>query len=110
MILWVEGRLCEELLLASCLLSSGFMAPLPGRHRVLSFQVLRDYKASPSECSVVMHPVQKNGQQSKGGLQNQNRCRRKGHLRRRALWQVAAQVLAPGSKLLERTTMSTNLR
>ena len=37
---------------------------------LLNFQVIRDYSGKPiRNASVVMHPVQKNGQQSKGGLQ-----------------------------------------
>ena len=37
---------------------------------MLNFMVLRDYNGKPiRNASVVMHPVQKNGKQSKGGLQ-----------------------------------------
>jgi len=37
---------------------------------VLTFVVVRDYNGKPiRNASVVMHPVEKNGKQSKGGLQ-----------------------------------------
>jgi Carboxypeptidase regulatory-like domain len=37
---------------------------------VLNFVVIRDYSGKPiRNASVVMHPVEKNGKQSKGGLQ-----------------------------------------
>lgn len=37
---------------------------------VLNFVVVRDYNGKPiRNASVVMHPVEKNGKQSKGGLQ-----------------------------------------
>lgn len=37
---------------------------------VLNFIVIRDYSGKPiRNASVVMHPVEKNGKQSKGGLQ-----------------------------------------
>src|SRR3954452_18133617 len=37
---------------------------------ILNFVVLRDYNGKPiRNASVVMHPVEKNGKQSRGGLQ-----------------------------------------
>jgi Carboxypeptidase regulatory-like domain len=51
------------LLLASVALAQDEMA-------VLNFVVIRDYSGKPiRNASVVMHPVQKNGKQSRGGLQ-----------------------------------------
>jgi len=50
-------------LLASAALAQDDMA-------VLNFIVIRDYSGKPvRNASVVMHPVEKNGKQSKGGLQ-----------------------------------------
>ena len=50
-------------LLASVVLAQDDMA-------VLNFVVIRDYSGKPiRNASVVMHPVEKNGKQSKGGLQ-----------------------------------------
>jgi hypothetical protein len=50
-------------LLASLALAQDDMA-------VLNFIVLRDYSGKPiRNASVVMHPVEKNGKQSRGGLQ-----------------------------------------
>ena len=50
-------------LLASVALAQDDMA-------VLNFVVIRDYSGKPiRNASVVMHPVEKNGKQSKGGLQ-----------------------------------------
>ena len=50
-------------LLASVALGQDDMA-------VLNFVVIRDYSGKPiRNASVVMHPVEKNGKQSKGGLQ-----------------------------------------
>jgi Carboxypeptidase regulatory-like domain len=51
------------LLLASVALAQDEMA-------VLNFIVIRDYSGKPiRHASVVMHPVEKNGKQSRGGLQ-----------------------------------------
>jgi hypothetical protein len=50
-------------LLASAALTQDEMA-------VLNFIVIRDYSGKPiRNASVVMHPVEKNGKQSRGGLQ-----------------------------------------
>jgi Carboxypeptidase regulatory-like domain len=51
------------ILLASAALTQDEMA-------VLNFIVIRDYSGKPiRNASVVMHPVEKNGKQSRGGLQ-----------------------------------------
>ena len=48
---------------------------------VLNFIVIRDYSGKPiRNASVVMHPVEKNGKQSKGRLADQDRCGRQGQL------------------------------
>ncbi len=55
--------LATALLLASVAFAQDEMA-------VLNFIVIRDYSGKPiRNASVVMHPVEKNGKQSRGGLQ-----------------------------------------
>ena len=62
------------LLLASVALAQDDMA-------MLNFVVIRDYNGKPiRNASVVMHPVEKNGKQSKGGLADQDRSGRQGQL------------------------------
>jgi hypothetical protein len=47
-----------------------FLALAQDDMAVLNFVVIRDYSGKPiRNASVVMHPVEKNGKQSKGGLQ-----------------------------------------
>ena len=46
---------------------------------LLNFVVIRDYNGKPiRNASVVMHPVEKNGKQSKGGLQIKTDAGRQG--------------------------------
>lgn len=55
--------IATAVLLASVALAQDDMA-------MLNFVVIRDYNGKPvRNASVVMHPVEKNGKQSKGGLQ-----------------------------------------
>ena len=55
--------LATTILLGSLALAQDDMA-------ILNFVVLRDYNGKPiRNASVVMHPVEKNGKQSRGGLQ-----------------------------------------
>ena len=61
-------------LLASAALAQDDMA-------VLNFIVIRDYSGKPvRNASVVMHPVEKNGKQSKRRPADQDRCGRQGQL------------------------------
>ncbi len=64
---------------------------------VLNFQVLRDYNGKPiRNASVVMHPVRKNGQQSKGGLQIKTDAEGKASFDGAPYGKLRVQVLAPG--------------
>jgi len=64
---------------------------------VLNFQVLRDYNGKPiRNASVVMHPVQKNGQQSKGGLQIKTDAEGKASFDGAPYGKLRVQVLASG--------------
>src|SRR5216683_6178789 len=64
---------------------------------LLSFQVLRDYNGKPiRNASVVMHPVQKNGKQSKGGLQIKTDVEGKASFDGAPYGKLRVQVLAPG--------------
>ncbi len=64
---------------------------------VLNFQVLRDYNGKPiRNASVVMHPVQKNGKQSKGGLQIKTDAEGKASFDGAPYGKLRVQVLAPG--------------
>ena len=48
---------------------------------LLNFVVIRDYNGKPiRNASVVMHPVEKNGKQSKRRTSDQDRCGRQGQL------------------------------
>src|SRR5229473_7914732 len=64
---------------------------------MLNFQVLRDYNGKPiRNASVVMHPVQKNGKQSKGGLQIKTDGEGKASFDGAPYGKLRIQVLAPG--------------
>jgi hypothetical protein len=64
---------------------------------VLNFQVLRDYNGKPiRNASVVMHPVQKNGQQAKGGLQIKTDAEGKASFDGAPYGKLRVQVLASG--------------
>src|ERR1700681_550390 len=64
---------------------------------VLNFQVLRDYNGKPiRNASVVMHPVQKNGQQAKGGLQIKTDADGKASFDGAPYGKLRIQVLAQG--------------
>ena len=64
---------------------------------MLNFQVLRDYNGKPiRNASVVMHPVQKNGKQSKGGLQIKTDGEGKASFDGAPYGKLRVQVLAPG--------------
>jgi Carboxypeptidase regulatory-like domain len=63
----------------------------------LNFVVLRDYNGKPiRNASVVMHPVEKNGKQSKGGLQVKTDPEGKASFDGAPYGKLRVQVLAPG--------------
>jgi hypothetical protein len=64
---------------------------------VLNFVVLRDYNGKPvRNASVVMHPVQKNGKQAKGGLQIKTDADGKASFDGAPYGKLRIQVLAEG--------------
>lgn len=64
---------------------------------VLNFVVLRDYNGKPvRNASVVMHPVQKNGKQAKGGLQIKTDADGKASFDGAPYGKLRVQVLAQG--------------
>lgn len=78
------------LLLAALALAQDDMA-------LLSFVVIRDYNGKPiRNASVVMHPVQKNGKQSRGGLQLKTDADGKANFDGVPYGKLRIQVLAPG--------------
>ena len=63
----------------------------------LNFQVIRDYNGKPiRNASVVMHPVEKNGKQSKGGLQIKTDGEGKASFDGAPYGKLRVQVLATG--------------
>ena len=64
---------------------------------VLNFIVIRDYSGKPiRNASVVMHPVEKNGKQSKGGLQIKTDADGKASFDGVPYGKLRVQVLATG--------------
>jgi len=64
---------------------------------VLNFMVLKDDNGKPvRNASVVMHPVEKNGKQSKGGLQIKTDADGKASFDGAPYGKLRIQVLAPG--------------
>src|SRR5258705_9991952 len=64
---------------------------------MLNFVVIRDYNGKPiRNASVVMHPVQKNGKQSKGGLQIKTDGEGKASFDGAPYGKLRVQVLAQG--------------
>ena len=64
---------------------------------LLSFVVIRDYNGKPiRNASVVMHPVEKNGKQSKGGLQLKTDAEGKANFDGVPYGKLRIQVLAQG--------------
>ncbi len=77
-------------LLAAPLLAQDDMA-------LLNFMVIRDYNGKPiRNASVVMHPVEKNGKQSKGGLQLKTDAEGKADFDGVPYGKLRIQVLAQG--------------
>lgn len=64
------GRMRAAILTASLAVLVTVAAQSPEESASLKFLVLRDYNGKPvRNASVVMHPVEKNGKQARGGLQ-----------------------------------------
>ena len=64
---------------------------------MLNFVVIRDYNGKPvRNASVVMHPVEKNGKQSKGGLQIKTDAEGKASFDGAPYGKLRVQVLASG--------------
>jgi hypothetical protein len=64
---------------------------------VLNFVVIRDYNGKPvRNASVVMHPVEKNGKQAKGGLQIKTDADGKASFDGAPYGKLRVQVLATG--------------
>ena len=64
---------------------------------VLNFVVIRDYSGKPiRNASVVMHPVEKNGKQSRGGLQIKTDADGKASFDGVPFGKLRVQVLATG--------------
>jgi carboxypeptidase family protein len=82
--------LATAVLLASLALAQDDMA-------VLNFIVIRDYSGKPiRNASVVMHPVEKNGKQSRGGLQIKTDADGKASFDGVPYGKLRVQVLATG--------------
>jgi len=82
--------LATAVLLASVALAQGDMA-------ILNFVIIRDYNGKPiRNASVVMHPVEKNGKQSKGGLQIKTDADGKASFDGVPYGKLRVQVLATG--------------
>jgi hypothetical protein len=64
---------------------------------VLNFVVVRDYNGKPlRNASVVMHPLEKNGKQSKGGLQLKTDAEGRARFEGAPYGKMRVQVLASG--------------
>ena len=64
---------------------------------LLNFLVIKDYSGKPiRNASVVMHPVEKNGKQSKGGLQIKTDPDGKARFDGVPYGKLRVQVIAPG--------------
>ena len=98
------------LLLGSVALAQDDMA-------LLNFVVIRDYNGKPiRNASVVMHPVEKNGKQSKGGLQLKTDAEGKASFDGVPYGKLRIQVLAQGFQTfgddyaIERPTMEITVK
>jgi hypothetical protein len=68
-----------------------------GEDALLKFVVLRDYNGKPvRNAGVVMHPVNKNGKQSRGGLELKTDSEGKASFDGVPYGKLRVQVLAPG--------------
>jgi hypothetical protein len=83
--------------LALILILAGLALSQDNDMAVLSFVVLKDYNGKPlRNASVVMHPVQKNGKQSRGGLELKCDADGKASFDGVPYGKLRIQVLAPG--------------
>jgi hypothetical protein len=72
-------------------------APADMQTALVKFLVIRDYNGKPiRNASVVMHPVKKNGQQSRGGLELKADADGKASFDGVPYGKLRIQVLAPG--------------
>ena len=79
------------------LLLLGSVALVQDDMALLNFVVIRDYNGKPiRNASVVMHPVEKNGKQSKGGLQLKTDAEGKASFDGVPYGKLRIQVLAQG--------------
>ena len=86
----IANGFASALLVASLALAQDDMA-------VLNFIVIRDYSGKPiRNASVVMHPVEKNGKQSRGGLQIKTDADGKASFDGVPFGKLRVQVLATG--------------
>jgi len=82
--------------------ASALLVTLPGVAQdddmaMLNFVVIRDYNGKPiRNASVVMHPVEKNGKQSRGGLQLKTDAEGKASFDGVPYGKLRIQVLATG--------------
>ena len=86
---WIQGVLVVILITGA--------AAWGGENATLSFVVVRDYNGKPvRNASVVMHPVKKNGKQSRGGLELKTDSEGKTSFEGVPYGPLRVQVLAPG--------------
>jgi len=83
--------------LALILILAGIALSQDNDMAVLNFVVLKEYNGKPlRNASVVMHPVQKNGKQSRGGLELKCDADGKASFDGVPYGKLRIQVLAPG--------------
>jgi hypothetical protein len=84
-------------LLTSFVLVPSLLAQDEEEMAVINFVVIKDYNGKPlRNASVVMHPVEKNGKQSRGGLQLKSDAEGKASFDGVPYGKLRIQVLAPG--------------
>ena len=98
LILLVRGPAMRKLAIGfATLLLLGSVALAQDDMALLNFVVIRDYNGKPiRNASVVMHPVEKNGKQSKGGLQLKTDAEGKASFDGVPYGKLRIQVLAQG--------------
>jgi hypothetical protein len=85
------------LLFACTLLLSSLAVAQDDDMAILNFVIVRDYNGKPiRNASVVMHPVEKNGKQSRGGLQIKTDADGKASFDGVPYGKLRVQVLASG--------------
>jgi len=87
----------RKIALAFALLLASGAAFAQDDSALLNFVVLRDYNGKPiRNASVVIHPVNKDGKQAKGGLQIKTDAEGKASFDGAPYGKLRVQVLAPG--------------